>query len=45
MKLLIKIYAEDFDSASSTIPFTISHALPSELTLSDLRGEIERRIV
>jgi hypothetical protein len=44
MKLFIKIYAEDFDSACSTIPFKIKYALPFELTLADLREEIERQI-
>ena len=44
MKLFIKIYAEDFDSACSTIPFTIKHALPFEITLADLKEEIERQI-
>ena len=44
MKLFIKIYADDFESACSTIPFTIKHALPFELTLADLKEEIERQI-
>jgi hypothetical protein len=44
MKLLIKIYAEDYGSACSTLPFTIKHALPHELTLADLRLYIEKRI-
>jgi hypothetical protein len=42
MKLFIKIYAEDFSSACSTIPFTIKGALPFEITLADLKDEIER---
>ena len=44
MKLFIKIYAEDLESASSTIPFTIKNALPHEVTLGDLRKEIESQI-
>ena len=44
MKLLIKIYADDLTSASSTIPFTIKDKLPNELTLSDLKAAIQSQI-
>jgi len=42
MKLFIKIYAEDLTSACSTIPFTIKGAVPQDLTLGELKKEIER---
>lgn len=44
MKLFIKIYAEDLESACSTIPFVIKNAMPSNLTLGDLRTQIEKQI-
>lgn len=40
MKLFIKIYAEDYGSTCSTIPFTIKYLMPHELTLADLKLEI-----
>lgn len=40
MKLLIKIYADDLQSASSTIPFTIKDVLPNEMTLGMLKARI-----
>jgi len=42
MKLVIKIYADDIESTSSTIPFHIRGATPNELTLADLKAEIQR---
>ena len=42
MKLFIKIYAENLDSACSTIPLTIKYVLPHEITLGDLKDEIEK---
>ena len=44
MKIFIKIYAEDQNSVSSTIIFTIPNAMPHELTLGDLRKKIEEKI-
>jgi hypothetical protein len=44
MKLFIKIYAEDFDSACSTIPITIKSLQPQDLTLAELKLEIEKQI-
>ena len=37
MKLLIKIYADDLNSACFTIPLTIKNVLPNEITLLDLK--------
>lgn len=44
MKLFIRIYAAGLDSASSTIPFHIKGATPNDLTLADLKAEIQRQI-
>ena len=44
MKLFIKIYAGGLDSTSSTIPFHVKGATPNDLTLADLKAEIERQI-
>jgi hypothetical protein len=44
MKLFIKIYAENLESASSTIPLTIKYLLPHEITLGELKDEIEKQI-
>ena len=43
MKLFIKIYADGLDSTSSTIPFHVKGATPNDLTLADLKAEIERQ--
>lgn len=44
MKVFIKIYADGLDSTSSTIPFHVKGATPNDLTLADLKAEIERQI-
>ena len=44
MKFFIKIYSEGLDSSSSTVPFTLKYTQPNELTLADLRMEIECKI-
>ena len=44
MKLFVRIYAEDLQSACSTIRLTIKNANPGDLTLGDLRKEIEKQI-
>ena len=44
MKLFIKIYADRLDSTSSTIPFHVKGATPSDLKLADLKAEIEKQI-
>ena len=44
MKLFIKMYADDLQSTCSTIPFTIKSAMPNELTLLDLKNEIQKQI-
>lgn len=44
MKLFIKIYADRLDSTSSTIPFHVKGATPNDLTLADLKAEIEKQV-
>mmetsp|Transcript_3680 Transcript_3680/g.5541 ORF Transcript_3680/g.5541 Transcript_3680/m.5541 type:complete len:172 (+) Transcript_3680:23-538(+) len=39
MKFFLKIYSEDFDSSSSTIPLSFVH--PGEPTLAELKSHIE----
>ena len=41
MRLFVKIYADDFKSASSTFPLTLK-GTPEELTIHDLKVEIEK---
>ena len=43
MRLFVKIYADDFKSASSTFPLTFK-GTPEELTIHDLKVEIEKQI-
>ena len=43
LRFFIKIYADDFKSASSTIPLALKGDV-QELTIRDLKEEIEKKI-
>lgn len=43
IRLFIKVYADDFKSACSTVPFAMK-GTPDQVTIHDLKVEIEKQI-